>query len=146
MLRAEKPTKKAKATAATVADLDRKIVQLGIDHDEGLIDRREWLDRRAKLVERLEEARAELVPSSKPTELLRQFEGVSVEDRWDGLELDQRRAVLRLLIEKVVIHPAPVHGRAHAQAIAALDLPEDTTAEELAAEVLDRRVEPIWRV
>ena len=49
-----------KTTVAEVDELEHRLTQLGTDHDDGIISRREWLDRRTKLVARLDAARAEL--------------------------------------------------------------------------------------
>jgi site-specific DNA recombinase len=105
-LRRKKPRKGARPDAvAVVADLERRVTQLGVDHDEGLLSRREWLDRRARLTDRLDAARAELVPERDDTEALDAFAGVDVRERWAGLPLDARRAVARAVIAEVVVLP-----------------------------------------
>jgi DNA invertase Pin-like site-specific DNA recombinase len=101
-----KPAKtKQRATAAQVADLEAKLVQLGVDHDEGVIGRREWLERRSRLEARLNQARADLVHENG-TSVLAEFDGVDVHARWQRLEIAGRRRVAAALIDRVVIHPA----------------------------------------
>jgi hypothetical protein len=104
----ERAAKKGKVPQVNIADLEARITQLGIDHDEGLITRKEWLDRRAPLTERLEAARAALVPND--TELLDHFAGTDVRARWATLSLETRRKVARALIEEVSIAPARGNG------------------------------------
>jgi DNA invertase Pin-like site-specific DNA recombinase len=102
-----KPAKtKQRATVAQVADLEAKLVQLGIDHDEGVIGRREWLERRGRLEERLGKARAAIVHENG-TSVLAEFHGVDVPAHWKRLDIASRRRVAAALIDRVVIH-API--------------------------------------
>jgi len=94
---------------ASVGALEDRLVQLGKDHDAGLISRREWLERRAPMQERIEVARKEL-DTEQGDGALEQFAGDrSVRTRWAKLTIDQQRAVVRALIEQVTIAP-PVEG------------------------------------
>jgi site-specific DNA recombinase len=94
--------KKAKASAAKLVDLENRLTQLGLDHDSGLISRKEWLARRDPLVERLDAAKRD-VAYENGTTALQAFEGVNVRRRWAKLTLDQQREVAALLIDRVTI-------------------------------------------
>ncbi|MDP9335910.1 MAG: recombinase family protein [Actinomycetota bacterium] len=94
--------RKAKADAAKVAQLETRVTQLGLDHDDGIITRKEWLARRGPLLEKLDAGRADLAPENS-TDVLAGFEGVNVTKRWQRLSLNERRRVVALLIECVVI-------------------------------------------
>ncbi len=100
-------TRRGKADAAKVADLEMRVTQLGLDHDAGIITRAEWLTRRAPLLERIDAARAEL-SHENGTAALQEFEGVNVPRRWAKLSLDEQRKVAALLIDRVTIAP-PAH-------------------------------------
>lgn len=100
-----KPAKTtARATVAQVADLDAKLVQLGVDHDDGVIGRREWLERRKRLEDRLQRARAALT-TENGSHALSAFADGDVRRRWGRLDLDRRRQVAAALIDRVVILP-----------------------------------------
>jgi site-specific DNA recombinase len=101
--------RKAKADAAKVVDLENKVTQLGLDHDDGVISRKEWLARRGPLVGRLEAAKSDIAHENG-TAALQVFEGADVYKRWAKLALDQRRAVIALLIERVTIHEPAQRG------------------------------------
>jgi len=100
-----KPKGIANEPARNLADLEDRIVQLGRDHDEGLISRREWLERRGPLQARLDAARAEVGRDAESMSL-RQFAGADVRESWAKLSLDERRSVVALLIDSVTVHPA----------------------------------------
>ena len=63
--------------------------------DGGLVTRKEWLQRRAPLLERLDAARADLARENG-TGPLQAFQGVNVTKRWASLPLDERRKVAAL--------------------------------------------------
>jgi hypothetical protein len=83
------------------------VTQLGLDQDAGIISRKEWLERRGPLVERLDAARANL-SRENGTGPLQAFQGVNVVKRWAAISLDERRKVAALLIESVKI-AEPAH-------------------------------------
>lgn len=88
-----------------IADLESRLVQLGQDHDDGMIGRAEWLTRRGRLTERLDEARAELAAETGAAPLL-PFTTGDVRKRWDALDVVARRSVVAALIDRVDILPA----------------------------------------
>jgi DNA invertase Pin-like site-specific DNA recombinase len=100
---------KAKTDSRTLADLEARVVQLGLDHDAGLISRKEWLSRRAPLRDRVEAARSELSRASdaKPLEA---FDGVDVRRRWSQLDLEGRRRVASVMIDHVTIDAPETRG------------------------------------
>jgi site-specific DNA recombinase len=100
-----KTSKPSKAEGPSLATLEKQVTQIGIDHDEGLITRAEWLDRRALLLPRLEEARSEVARENGTTPLAG-FTATNARDRWEALDLAGRRAVVGALLESVTIAPA----------------------------------------
>ena len=91
--------------SAVIVDLEQRIVQLGTDHDNGIISRREWLARRGPLTERLDAARARPPrPERDDAEALARLGG-DVRKRWAALALEQRRAIARAVIDAIVINP-----------------------------------------
>jgi site-specific DNA recombinase len=107
--RALKRRSSSRTTAKMVRDLETKVVQLGADHDAGLISRKEWLARRVPLVERLEGAREDIapVPSAAPLEAFVDTDAATV---WAELELADKRRVLGLLVESITVGPATKRG------------------------------------
>jgi DNA invertase Pin-like site-specific DNA recombinase len=107
----QKPTNGAQANAAAVvADLEARLVQLGIDHDNGIITRKEWLTRRGPLTDRLDDARGQLTPPERDgAEALAVLDG-DVRDRWAALPFEQRRAIVAAVIDHVVINPPARRG------------------------------------
>jgi site-specific DNA recombinase len=101
-------------------DLERRLVQLGRDQDAGLISRAEWLARRGPLQERLDAAQA-IVDRDAGTTALARFAGRDPRKLWGTLTLDEKRAILRVLIERVDVAPgvrgvrAVDPGRLHVQ-------------------------------
>jgi DNA invertase Pin-like site-specific DNA recombinase len=94
----------SKTSASTVTDLEQKLTQLGLDHDAGLVTRKEWLARRGPLSDRLDKARAELAAETDTT-ALSVLNGVDVRQRWSKLDLPARRAVAATMIDRVTIAP-----------------------------------------
>jgi DNA invertase Pin-like site-specific DNA recombinase len=103
-----KPAKtKQRATVTQVSDLEAKLVQLGIDHDLDVISRREWLERRKRLEQRLDAARSEVAHENGSSALTEFAGGVDVARRWQRLDLDGQRRVAAALIDRVTILPPP---------------------------------------
>jgi DNA invertase Pin-like site-specific DNA recombinase len=96
-------------TGATIAELEARITALGVDLDDGEISRAEWSTRRSRLVAKLEEARAAILPDVAD----RSLEGLpdrNVQEWWDQRSLDQQRAIARRVLDYVEIRPAEVRG------------------------------------
>jgi site-specific DNA recombinase len=110
--RALRPLKKGahRSPLADVQALEQRVVQLGLDHDEGLISRAEWLERRTPLVERIDAAHREAAAAADAAPLT-QFAGADPANLWVNLDLDQQRAVIAALINKISIAPAKTRGR-----------------------------------
>lgn len=109
-------TVEASALAETASDLqarrsappdlsgiEQDLRALAEDFGHGRITRGEWLAARGPLEARLAEAQA-AVPAAGVPSL------VDLRDRWDGLDVDQRRAVLSAVFVRVVVHPASKRG------------------------------------
>jgi hypothetical protein len=93
----------------TVANLEQRLIDLGKDQDNGLISRKEWLARRGPLQERLDATRAQLAHPERD-EALAQLDGGDIRERWATLSVAQQRAVVALVIDRVVISPPPKRG------------------------------------
>jgi DNA invertase Pin-like site-specific DNA recombinase len=104
-----KPKRKA-APLASVHALEGQVVQLGLDHDAGVISRAEWLARRGPLVEKITAA-YQAATAGADTSPIAQFRGTNVRELWDSLDVDRRRAVLSALVEQVTVRPATTRGR-----------------------------------
>ena len=100
---------KAKTDTRTVTDLEERLTQLGLDHDAGLISRKEMLTRREPLQERLDAAHAEVVRENDAQPLVA-FEGVDVRRRWKAIDLEEKRRVLAVWIDHVTIRPPARRG------------------------------------
>lgn len=103
------------------AELERRLVELAEDEAEDRITRAEWLAKRERLTKRLEAAQASVRRSTVDDVLDEVTPGLR--DRWPGVSVDRRRAILLAVFERVIIRPAKKPGP-----------------------VFDPdRVEPIWR-
>jgi DNA invertase Pin-like site-specific DNA recombinase len=104
----------AKKTAApkTAGDdlgaLEADLAALSELFGSGNISRREWLAARTPLLDRVTRAQAALTPEAPALE---GFTGPGATERWAGLNIDRRRAILGALVEAIVVNPAPVPGR-----------------------------------
>lgn len=89
----------------------RKLEELAEDYATDVITRGEWLRARGLLETRLEAARRRLSTTSR-TAALEGLTGDSVafDEVWEGLSFHRRRAVIKALIDRIVVHPA-VQGR-----------------------------------
>lgn len=104
---AKKPSKKQPA-GDDLAALESDLAAIGELFGRGDISRREWLAARSPLLERITRAQAALTPESPA---LDGVVGPGATERWAGLNLDRRRAILGALVDAIVVNPAPVPGR-----------------------------------
>lgn len=96
----------ARVLAEAVAGYERRLEALGEAHFvEGILDRDEYARRRATLVERIEAGRAQLGRRSQRTIGLPDA-GQHLRDWWNGADHEARRALVALVVEAVVLHPA----------------------------------------
>lgn len=89
----------------------RKLEELAGDYATDVITRGEWLRARGLLETRLEVARKRLSTTSR-TAALEGLTGdaVAFDEVWEGLSFHRRRAVIKALIDRIIVHPA-VQGR-----------------------------------
>jgi DNA invertase Pin-like site-specific DNA recombinase len=112
--------------AQTVSQFEHRLTELGADYDDGVMSRREYLDRRERLQAKLEAARTQVRPDPHAS-VLASLSGLqSLETAWDGFDMDRKRAILRALVEYVEVSPA-------------------TTPTMFGAPVDPERVEVCWR-
>jgi excisionase family DNA binding protein len=84
---------------------------------EHIIDRKQFLEIRDRLNRALVQERKEIVPL-RVDRLLRRFKRRSPLTEWPNLSLEERRAVLAVVVDHVVIHPAPRGtGRFHPERV-----------------------------
>ncbi len=90
--------------------IERDLEALATDFGEGRIDRREWLAARGPLDRRRDDARRAITSTSEDP-ILEPFRASGdVRTLWTKADMDRRRAVLRALIDRIVIGPG-VPGR-----------------------------------
>jgi DNA invertase Pin-like site-specific DNA recombinase len=96
---------------ATIAEMEASLEMLAQDfYVLKVITRPEFMAVRDRLVPRIDAARAELaaITRRKPSAVL---EGLDdLRDRWEGLGLDRRRALIQLAVESVTIASAEGRG------------------------------------
>lgn len=95
-----------------VEQLERRFAELGEMWAAGEISRTEWLAARDAVERRLRTARAALADNVRTTGPLDQWKGRegALTAVWDDLNLDQRRAIVAAVIDRVTVGPA-VRGR-----------------------------------
>ena len=83
------------------------LVDLAAEKDDGIIDRGEYLSRRARIEARLDENRAKLARATR-TEPLAGFLGTydEMRARWEEKNTAQRRAIVAAVLHRVVVKPA----------------------------------------
>ena len=89
--------------------LEAKLTQLGVDHDDGLITRAEWLERRARIQSKIDAARKDFSRQTGNSALGALVGVKDIGEYWDALLTDRRRTVVRALVDRVVVNPAE-HG------------------------------------
>ena len=95
---------------AIVAD-EAKLTELADMWDAGEIGRAEWMRLRAKVEARLD-ANRRLLARRSHTAALTPYtgQGGALRGAWPSLTLDQRRAVIQAVVDRVNVHPATVRG------------------------------------
>lgn len=99
-------------TRAAIQAQSELLIQVGLDHTDGVIGRPEWLAMRKRIEQRIEALEKEL-PDRTAGRVLRSLptgEG-AMRAAWPGLSLDQQRAVLAEVIDRIEIAPASKRGR-----------------------------------
>jgi DNA invertase Pin-like site-specific DNA recombinase len=92
--------------AEDLADIEHDLEALAADFGAGRISRREWLAAREPLEHRAAAARANVETAADNASLLPFIGGVDPRTVWDKLDQDRKRAVLGVLIERIVVNPA----------------------------------------
>lgn len=89
-----------------MAEVESRLVQVGVDHADGLIGRVEWLAMRRRIEANLDDLRGRL-PDAKGANVLAGLPTGSGDLRaaWDGMDLDRRRAIVQAVIDRVAVHP-----------------------------------------
>lgn len=84
-----------------------RLAELGQLWASGQITRAEWLSLRSKLVGRTKDAEAEIAGLRRLGEQWRLAgTGRALRQRWDGLNLEERRQLLHTVLDHVVVHAA----------------------------------------
>ena len=111
--------------------IEEDLRALAEDLGEGRISRAEWLAARGPLVTRLQAAQVE-DEARRDAEVSAELT-VDLRSRWESLDVDRQRTILRLVFERIIIHPARQRGgpQPMVEGIGRIDV---------------RRVEPVWRV
>ncbi len=99
----------------TLADVNRDLHDLAADFGAGRISRSEWAAARKPLEARREQAQKSLEMAEGSVALsLAALEAQELTEEWGQLPVEKRRAVIKLLLEKIVVNPAPLSRRGHA--------------------------------
>lgn len=93
-----------------VADLEGRLTELAEMFGAGEVTRREWLAAKAKIDRQLEDARRRQTRSDHGRALAAYGEAGALRKAWPSLTLDQRRAVLQAVIERVIVNPSKRRG------------------------------------
>jgi site-specific DNA recombinase len=119
LARAAQESEDDQQLAADIADDEAALAQLGRDLDDKLISRAEWLERRQRLQDRIDDARARLAAVEAPTDDLGRFTGGSeaFDRAWnddsltDSALFERRRGLFRAVFHRVLVKPAVIRGR-----------------------------------
>jgi DNA invertase Pin-like site-specific DNA recombinase len=118
LARAEHESESDQELAAGITDDEASLAQLGRDLDDKIITRAEWLERRQRLQDRIDGARARLAAIQAPADDLSRFTGgAEAFDRaWnddsitDSALFERRRGLFRTVFQRVVVLPAVIKG------------------------------------
>jgi site-specific DNA recombinase len=113
------------------------------DYAERVIDRGDWLDIRQRTEEEISKARREYDRISGSATVLGDIPPAErVRDAWEAWSTDRRRAAIRAVLHRVVVHPLP----ADAPKNVAGNSKDQALRREREMAILRRRVEFDWRV
>lgn len=87
---------------------EEKLRQLNDDYDADRISRKTWLDAVQKVERRLEAAQGRLRTHQRTSTLagLRGIDGDEMSKLWRDATLEQRRSLLAVVVDRVIVHPA----------------------------------------
>jgi DNA invertase Pin-like site-specific DNA recombinase len=103
----------AKGLAEVVRGYEARLAALEADYEEGGVDLPTWKRMRTSLLGKIEDARRALARETGRRLAVDLPSGAKqLRKWWEGADLDQRQALLRLLVERVVIKPVQ-SGRRH---------------------------------
>jgi hypothetical protein len=93
---------------AEVSRAEERRAEARRDYSEGVIDRSDWLDIRARTEEQITAARREYDRLSGSATVLSDIPASErVRDAWESWTTDRRRAAIRAVLYRVVINPLP---------------------------------------
>ena len=92
--------------ADRVAEITTRLDELATTYAEGKVSMREWLTARDPLQRQLDAARRRAARSSRTTVLAEHAgRGGALRERWAGLSLDRRRAIIAAVLDRVEVGP-----------------------------------------
>lgn len=107
--RLQRPKRKQRSPVVDPAALEGELRELADDYGDGRITRAEWMVARAGVEKRLAAARA-LDEQRIDVALAPYIEGASLRESWGGLSPDRQGAILRAVVDRVLIHPSAKRG------------------------------------
>ncbi len=120
LAKAKARVSKSKARSSETVDLaaiDADLAALAVDHGEGRITRGEWLAARTPLLRRRDEALT-AIAADTPSGGATAYSGVGVlRQAWPNLTVEQKRAVLKSVVERIEIAPAASQGHFNADRV-----------------------------
>jgi site-specific DNA recombinase len=93
-----------------LAGVEERLDQLAVDWADGVVDRRSWMTARSRLEARAAALRSAMATTSRARALAGIPADGTLEAIWPDLDIDQRRAIVTALIDRVDVGPA-VAGR-----------------------------------
>jgi DNA invertase Pin-like site-specific DNA recombinase len=107
-----------KASKAVDVDaLEARLAELADTYAEGEITKAEWMRARDKIEERLAKARRQRDGAALAAVTDRYAKAGALREAWPSMSIDQRRAVLGVVIDRVIIGPAPRPGQFDAERV-----------------------------
>lgn len=89
-----------------------RLTSLAADYADGLLSRPEWLAARTRCEARIREAEAVTVRTERRAALATLPQNSELlPSAWEGMTLDQQRAVMKAVIVRIVVRPAVTRGR-----------------------------------
>lgn len=127
-------TDEIQAMQTQIREDEDQLRLLGNDYDDGLITRSEWLARRGRIQDRIEQTTRKLEGLLGGTGLVAVPSGDEVRHEWAARDVTWRRTLLSTVLAQVRIHPYPA-------GVCTRPSPDP----EKRREIVRQRVEILWR-
>jgi site-specific DNA recombinase len=82
-----------------------RLVQLGDDYGDGTIDKPTYVRQKARLTQRIDTVQRALDQIAAARTLVSLPPAGQIRSEWEKATIDQRRAIIAAVVEKVLLHP-----------------------------------------